>query len=52
MANVQYIDLTLGIMKTCGHAAFDGAWYLSAAHPPATQLRYDLGLEREVGPPP
>ena len=36
MANVQYINLNSGLVKTCGHAAFDEAWYSEVARPPAT----------------
>jgi hypothetical protein len=43
--NVQYIDLTSGIVKTSHHADFDEAWYLQPTRPPAAQLLYDLGLE-------
>ena len=44
MKNVRYVDLTTGLVKTCGHATFDEAWYCSKARPPAAQLLYDLGL--------
>ena len=43
--NVQYIDLTSGIVKTSHHADFDEVWYLQPTRPPAAQLLYDLGLE-------
>jgi hypothetical protein len=42
--NVQYIDLTSGIVKTSHHVDFDEAWYLQSTRPPAAQLLYDLGL--------
>ena len=48
--NVQYIDLTSGIVKTSHHADFDEAWYLQPNRPPAAQLLYDLGLEYEEEP--
>ena len=44
MKNVRYVDLTTGLVKTCGHATFDEAWYCLKARPPAAQLLYDLGL--------
>ena len=44
MKNVQYVDLTTGLVKTCGHATFDEAWYCSRAWLPAEQLLYDFGL--------
>ena len=43
--NITYLDLDLGIVKSCHHAIFDEAWYLQPTRPPAAQLLYDLGLE-------
>jgi hypothetical protein len=48
--NIQYIDLTSGIVKTNHHADFDEAWYLQPSRPPAAQLLYDLGLEPNDDP--
>ena len=45
--NVRYVDMTAGLVKTCGHATFDDAWYCSSVRPPAAQLLYDLGLALE-----
>jgi hypothetical protein len=45
--NMQYINLTLGIVKTSHHADFDEAWYLQPHRPLAAQLLYNLGLEYE-----
>ncbi len=45
--NVQYIDLTSGIVKTSHHADFDEACYLQPHRPPAAQPLYNLGLEYE-----
>jgi hypothetical protein len=50
IANVRYINLKSGLVKTCGHATFDEAWYCTASRPPEAQLLYDLGLEKEVAP--
>ena len=30
MANVRYIDLKSGLVKICGHATFNEAWYCEA----------------------
>jgi hypothetical protein len=46
--NAQYIDLTTGLVKTCGHTAFDEVWYCTQLRPPAVQLLYDLGLVLEA----
>ena len=47
MANVRYIDLTLGIVKTCSHTTtFDEASYFSVTRPPEAQLFYNFGLEQ------
>ena len=27
MKNARYIDLTTGLVKTCGHVMFDEVWY-------------------------
>ncbi len=45
--NVQYINLTSGIVKTSHLVDFDEAWYLQPHRPLAAQLLYDLGLEYE-----
>ena len=42
--NIRYLDLLSGMIKNCGHATFDEAWYSESARPPAAQLIYDLGL--------
>ena len=47
MKNVRYVDLTTGLVKTCGHTTFDEAWHCSQVRPPAAQLLYDLGLALE-----
>ena len=51
MKNVRYVDLTTGLVKTCGHTTFDEAWYCSRARPPAAHLLYDLGLAPDVDEP-
>ncbi len=43
--NMQYIDLTSGIIKTSHHTQFDKAWYLQPHRPPAANLLYNLGSE-------
>jgi hypothetical protein len=43
--NILYLDLNLGIIKSCHHAIFDEAWYMQPTRPPAARLLYDLGLE-------
>jgi hypothetical protein len=45
--NIQYIDVTSGVVKRLHHAVFDEAWYLQPSQPPAAQLLYNLGLEDE-----
>jgi hypothetical protein len=45
--NIQYIDVTSGVVKWWPHVVFDEAWYLQPSQPPAAQLLYDLGLEDE-----
>ena len=44
MANIVYLDLDSGRVKTCGHAKFDEAWYFQTSRPPVAQLIYDLDL--------
>ena len=36
-----------GLVKRSHHAVFDEAWYLQQTRPPAAQMLYDLGLERD-----
>jgi hypothetical protein len=45
--NIVYLNVTLGIVKSCHHAIFDKVWYLQPTRPPAAQLLYDLGLKAE-----
>ena len=47
MANIHYIDLKTELVKTCGHTAYDEAWYCEPQRPTAAQLLYDLGFEQE-----
>ena len=42
-ANVRYIDVHSGIVKTSHHAVFDECWFDHSWRPPAAQLLYDLG---------
>ncbi len=46
--NILYLDLDLGIVKSCHHAIFDEAWYMQPTRPPAVQLLYNLGLESDL----
>ena len=56
MANIVYLDLDSGRVKTCGHATFDEAWYCQPTRPPAAQTpscrRLRQGQDRRgVAPP-
>jgi hypothetical protein len=53
-ANVRYIDVHSGIVKTSHHAVFDKCWFHHPWRPPAAQLLYDLGKEvtKDLPPPP
>ena len=42
-ANIRYIDINSGIVKSCHHAVFDECWFHQPWRPPAAQLLYDLG---------
>lgn len=42
-ANIRYIDMQSGVVKTCHHAVFDECWFHQPWRPPAAQLLYDLG---------
>ena len=42
-ANVRYIDVHSGIVKTSHHAVFDECWFHHSWRPPAAQLLYELG---------
>ncbi len=33
--NILYLDLDLGVVKSCHHAIFDEAWYMQPSRPPA-----------------
>ena len=50
MANVQYIDLRSGLIKTCGHTTFDEAWYCTPNSPTVAHLLYDLLLGEKSKP--
>ena len=47
MSKIRYIDMKSGLVKICGHARFDEAWYCSDTRPPTAQLLYDLGLKQD-----
>jgi len=42
-ANIRYIDVQSGVVKTSHHAVFDECWFHHSWCPPAAQLLYDLG---------
>lgn len=44
-ANIRYIDIASGLVKSCHHVVFDKCWYHQPSRPPAAQLLYDLGLK-------
>jgi hypothetical protein len=44
-SNIQYIDLTSGLVKTSHHAVFDECWFNQPWWPPAAQLLYNLGIQ-------
>ena len=47
MVNIHYIDLKTGLVKICGHTAYNEAWYCEPQRLPAAQLLYDLGFGPE-----
>ena len=56
-ANVIYLDLDTGVVKSSPSATFDEAWYSQSQRPPAAQFLYSLGLKDELpevtlSPPP
>ena len=51
MADMRYIDLRSGLVKTYGHATSDEVWYSIPNRPSATQLPYDLGPRMKLEPP-
>ena len=53
-ANIRYIDVQSGVVKTCHHAVFDECWFHQPWRPPAAQLLYDLGVavtDAAIDPP-
>ncbi len=46
--NIVYLDMTIGIVKSCHHAVFDKAWYLQPTQPLAAHLLYNLGLKAKT----
>ena len=42
-ANIRYIDVHSGVVKSCHHAVFDECWFHQPWRLPAAQLLYDLG---------
>eukprot|EP00970_Alexandrium_tamarense_P010353 scaffold2093_cov141-Alexandrium_tamarense.AAC.6 len=47
-ANVIYLDLDTGVVKSSPSATFDEAWYTQSQRPPAAQFLYSLGLQDEL----
>jgi hypothetical protein len=44
-ANIRYIDMESGIVKSSHHAVFDECWFHQPWHPPAADLLYSLGIK-------
>jgi hypothetical protein len=44
-ANVRYIDIESGLVKTSHHAVFDECWYHQPWRLPAADLLYSLGIQ-------
>ena len=44
-ANVRYIDMESGLVKTSHHAVFDECWFHQPWRPPAADLLYSLGIQ-------
>ena len=44
-ANIRYIDLLSGVVKTGATFSFDEAHYMSLDRPPAAQLLYNMGMK-------